>query len=783
MSAEPGSDAAFATPAILARGVPANSDSRIASAAPVSNAASAPRPRSALPWRLLVIGGWTAFIFAFALGQPTDATLRKWWVDGAWTLAYLAATVIGVYAARALQGRDRIAWIFITTASGSWLVGQMIWNHYELLANIATPFPAISDLFYLLFAPLYAIGLTFFGERPKGASIGPKLVSQLVMIGAALYAAIGLHVSEAIVASRDGLLYLATAIAHPLLYDAAFLMGVLSLCFYVWGRRRFILTLLVLGLGCHAVASTLYGFGLLGRQYQVGAIYDFLWLLGAAFLFWAAAEHIQQARGRADDGSLGEHFLLTAFSRARRLEPLVPAFGIVAISLTLAFDADGVTRAEALVVLMPACFVFAIAVAVAEGWSWRVEDGLRRAAADAALKAQRSESRLAAMLEIAPTAIIAADQNRHIRLCSKGAAKLFGYAAHETIGLPVTLLFSDDRAQIGGQTGGQAPAFEEIVQRLRRGEIKGRTQSGTQFPLEGESYELADGEGVLTIMMLSDATERRRQERALRHAKESAEAANRAKTQFLANMSHELRTPLNAIIGFSEVISNKLFGELNDRYTDYATDIVASGRHLLGLINDILDLSKIDLGQATLSEGEVDLTRAVHSCQRLMFERAERGGVHVQVMLPQNLPLLWADETKVKQIVLNLLSNAVKFTERGGRVTISATLLADAGLALSIIDTGIGMRSEDIPKAMLPFGQLESTFERRFEGTGLGLPLVQRLVELHGAEFRLDSHPGKGTKAEVRFPSSRVIAPAILPLPERGGERAKQPASRKTGTH
>ncbi|HKP22561.1 MAG TPA: PAS domain-containing sensor histidine kinase [Dongiaceae bacterium] len=753
----------------------ANSDT------PIIASPSAPivaRKPSMLSWRLLVVGGWALFISGFAFGQPADETARHWWVDGAWTITYLATTLLSLWAAITLKGRDRMAWGFFAAASGAWFIAQLIWDYYELLANISTPFPALSDLFYLLFAPLYAVGLMFFGEKPKGASIGPKLVSQLVMIGAAVYAAVGLHVSEAIVGSGDGPLYLATAVAYPLLYDAAFLMGVMSLCLYVWGPKRFVLTLLVIGLACHASAETLYGLSLLGREYEVGQAYDFLWLLGGAFQFWAAAEHVHQARMRADEEPLGEQFLIAAYSRARRLEPLVPALGIVVISLTLALDADGLSRNEALIVLTPACFVFAIAVAVAEGWSWRIEDGLRRAAADAALKAKRSESRLAAMLEIAPTAIIAIDQNHAIRLCSKGAAKLFGYAAQETIGLPITLLFSDERAQ----NGGAALTPDEIIQRLRRGEIKGRTQSGTQFPLEGESYELADGgEGALTIMMMTDATERKRQERALRHAKESAEAANRAKTQFLANMSHELRTPLNAIIGFSEVISNKLFGELNQRYTDYAGDIVASGRHLLGLINDILDLSKIDLGQATLSEGEVDLTRCVHSCQRLMFERAERGGVHVQVVLPSTLPLLWADETKVKQITLNLLSNAVKFTERGGRVTIGAAVLTDGGLSLSVIDTGIGMRSEDIPKAMMPFGQLESTFERRFEGTGLGLPLVQRLVELHGAEFRLESHPGKGTKAEVRFPRSRVIGAAILPM-DRSGER-KPGSGRKTATN
>ncbi|HJT12144.1 MAG TPA: PAS domain-containing sensor histidine kinase [Dongiaceae bacterium] len=757
----------------------ANSDTPVV--APSSAPSAAPKS-SVLSWRLLVIGGWALFIGGFAFGQPADVTSRHWWADGAWTITYLATTLLSLWAATTLKGRDRMAWGFFAAASGSWLIAQLIWDYYELLADIATPFPALSDLFYLLFAPLYAVGLMFFGEKPKGASIGPKLVSQLVMIGAAVYAAVGLHVSEAIALSVDGPLYLATAVAYPLFYDAAFLMGVLSLCLYVWGPKRFVLTLLVIGLACHASAATLYGLSLLGRAYEVGQAYDFLWLLGGAFQFWAAAEHIHQARNRVGEEPLGEQVLIAAYSRARRLEPLVPALGIVVISLTLALDADGLSRIEALMVLTPACFVFAIAVAVAEGWSWRIEDGLRRAAADSALKAKRSESRLAAMLEIAPTAIIAIDQNHAIRLCSRGAAKLFGYAAQETIGLPMTLLFNDERAPGGAASGGAPLTPEEIIQRLRRGEIKGRTQSGTQFPLEGESYQLADGgEGALTIMMMTDATERRHQERALRHAKESAEAANRAKTQFLANMSHELRTPLNAIIGFSEVISNKLFGELNQRYTDYAGDIVASGRHLLGLINDILDLSKIDLGQATLSEGEVDLARCVHSCQRLMFERAERGGVHVQVVLPATLPLLWADETKVKQITLNLLSNAVKFTERGGRVTIGAAVMTDGGLSLSVIDTGIGMRSEDIPKAMTPFGQLESTFERRFEGTGLGLPLVQRLVELHGAEFRLESHPGKGTKAEVRFPRSRVIGAAILPM-DRSADR-KPGSGRKIATN
>ncbi len=308
----------------------------------------APSRSSSLSWRLLVIGGWTLFIGGFAIGQPDDETLRHWWVDGAWTITYLATTVLSLWAAITLKGRDRMAWSFFAAASGAWFIAQLIWDYYELLADISTPFPALSDLFYLLFAPLYAVGLMFFGEKPKGASIGPKLVSQLVMIGAAVYAAVGLHVSEAIVTSGDGPLYLATAVAYPLFYDAAFLMGVLSLCLYVWGPKRFVLTLLVIGLACHASAETLYGLSLLGREYEVGQAYDFLWLLGGAFQFWAAAEHIHQARMRAGEEPLEEQFLIAAYSRARRLEPLVPALGIVVISLTLAVDADGLTRTEAL---------------------------------------------------------------------------------------------------------------------------------------------------------------------------------------------------------------------------------------------------------------------------------------------------------------------------------------------------------------------------------------------------------------------------------------------------
>src|SRR5262249_5947584 len=158
------------------------------------------------------VGGGVLVIGGLAAGEPANAAMRHWWVDGAWTITYLATTLLSLWATITLKDRDRLAWGFFALASGAWLVAQLIWDYYELYANIETPFPAISDLFYLLFAPLYAVGLMFFGERPKGASLGPKLLSQLAMIGAAVYVAVGMHLTQAILANQDGLLYVATAV-------------------------------------------------------------------------------------------------------------------------------------------------------------------------------------------------------------------------------------------------------------------------------------------------------------------------------------------------------------------------------------------------------------------------------------------------------------------------------------------------------------------------------------------------------------------------------------------
>jgi len=244
----------------------------------------------------------------------------------------------------------------------------------------------------------------------------------------------------------------------------------------------------------------------------------------------------------------------------------------------------------------------------------------------------------------------------------------------------------------------------------------------------------------------------------LYNAREKEHKANVAKSEFLANMSHELRTPLNTIIGFTEIMELGSFGSIgNPRYAEYLGHIHASGNHLLELINDMLDLAKVEAGKLELEEQEVDFGHLVHRCRNLLEQRIGGGGLEFEAHIPEHLPMLMADDRKLLQILLNLLSNAIKHTPSGGRIAVRAWLDAPGLFNFSVTDTGVGMAPEDIPRALEPFGQLHNPMVAGEKGTGLGLSLTKVLVELHGGTIALDSEPGKGTKARVRLPAERVL--------------------------
>ena len=245
----------------------------------------------------------------------------------------------------------------------------------------------------------------------------------------------------------------------------------------------------------------------------------------------------------------------------------------------------------------------------------------------------------------------------------------------------------------------------------------------------------------------------------LKHSKERAEAANDAKSQFLANMSHELRTPLNAIIGFSQIIKEETMGPVGEpRYIEYANDILGAGEHLLALINNVLDISKIQAGKLHLKDEPIDLHETVQGSLAAVSAQALKNKVSLQVALPATLPAVRADAVAMRQILINLLSNAVKFTPEGGQVTVGIEADKDGGLALVIADTGIGMTEEEIAIALEPFRQVENAMTKKFEGTGLGLPIARRLIELHGGRLEIASAKNLGTVIRAYLPAERLLA-------------------------
>jgi PAS domain S-box-containing protein len=329
--------------------------------------------------------------------------------------------------------------------------------------------------------------------------------------------------------------------------------------------------------------------------------------------------------------------------------------------------------------------------------------------------------------------------------------RITGYTAAEAMGRNCRFLQGRDTDR-------------EQVERMRRAIATGRAitvilrnyrKDGRTFWNEMNISPLHDESGRLIhfVGILQDATNRIRTEENLREAKDQAEVANRSKSEFLAKMSHELRTPLNAILGFTEIMQLEMFGPMGaPQYHVYAKDVHDSGQHLLNLINDILDLSKIEAGRMELFPEAVVARDVFDASLRLVNGRAQTGGVTLHSELPPHLPRIWVDPRAAQQMLTNLLTNAVKFTPKGGRVALTARLDGDQ-VEISVADTGIGIAPRDIAKVLEPFGQADNPNSRRQQGTGLGLPIVKALVEQSGGSFKLDSKVDAGTTITLRLPA------------------------------
>jgi PAS domain S-box-containing protein len=364
---------------------------------------------------------------------------------------------------------------------------------------------------------------------------------------------------------------------------------------------------------------------------------------------------------------------------------------------------------------------------------------------------------LRSILETATDGVIVLDTEGRIRSMNRSASALFNFDDNETRGKPFAMLFAHESQKsvqdyLAGLSG------HGVASVLNDGrEVIGREASGGFIPLFMTMGRMPGSNSYCAV--IRDITQWKRSEEELRTAKRSAETANQHKSDFLARVSHEIRTPLNAIIGFSDMIANEHFGAAgHPRYVEYAADIGRSGRHVLDIVNDLLDISKIEAGEMDLEFAAVGINDCVSEAVSLVQPQANAQRVIIRTSLSQSVPDVVADLRSIKQIALNILANAIRYTPSGGQIVVSTAYEPSGSVTLRIRDTGVGMSKAELDQAMKPFGQVASGTRQRGDGTGLGLPLTKAMTEANRATFSIHSAPNEGTLVEITFPPQRVLA-------------------------
>ncbi|HEY1735642.1 MAG TPA: PAS domain-containing sensor histidine kinase, partial [Methylovirgula sp.] len=386
------------------------------------------------------------------------------------------------------------------------------------------------------------------------------------------------------------------------------------------------------------------------------------------------------------------------------------------------------------------------------------EDKDLRSKLEAEMRGLRSDAdELTAILDTATDGIALIDGEGRILAVNRSAEALFGYDQSEVVGHAFTMLIAPE-SQTKAQQYFEGLKSDAVASLLNDGrQIIGQARQGGTIPIFLTLGRIGTGSLLKYCALLRDMTHWKKVEQELDAARRQAERASALKSDFLAKVSHEIRTPLNAILGFAEVIMEERFGPIgNERYRDYLKDIHTSGAHVMSLVNDLLDLSKIEAGRLDLDFVAVDPNQIITECVGLMQPQASSERVIMRLALAPQLPKILADERSLRQIILNLLSNAVKFNEPGGQVIIATAFSDEGNAVIRIRDTGIGMSEDDLETALEPFRQVATS--RQTEGTGLGLPLTKALVEANRAFFSIKSKKNEGTLVEIAFPPARLLS-------------------------
>lgn len=683
-------------------------------------------------------------LFALARYSPLADSPRavQWLTDVAWTVAALASAVASMVAARHSRGLDRRAWLFIGAGDVAWLAGIVIWSWLQLFERVTVPFPSWGDAFFLAAPLLYVAGMFFFRDTTRGGTVDLAQIANLGIVGAAVLIVVPLWFVEPLRQRETIDLYAATAVAWPVLYLIAAFFSVICLAFYAHGRKRQVYLLLSCGIVAHAVVSCLYGYSLLSDTYETGAAFDLLWLVALSFNFLAALRQKAALERPAKDQPRDR-------TKLEIVEALLPAGILVAVLLTALLIVDRLDVASVRYGLA-AGLVLAAFLGLRH-WAMYREQGARAEDAIRISEALRaSEERHRSLFDSSVDMIYVFDSGGRVVAGNPAWRRRMGYGEQD-----LSRLRREDILVM------DSVLMAQIEERSRNGVFAGETtlvaRDGVRFPAEVSVSQYIDAAGETIVCVIArDISDRKRHETALREAKAAAEAANASKSDFLANMSHELRTPLNAIIGFSQLIEGDT-SPANRKHADYAQSIRSSGELLLQIINDLLDLSKLEAGKQSYDEEIVDIASTVASVTRILRPRIAECGLQLDIIMPRDLPSLRADERAMRQVFLNLLSNAVKFTPMNGRVGVEASLLADGTLQVVVSDTGIGIDEESLKRVFERFWRGERTLTRRFSGTGLGLAITKSILDVHEATIALASEKGKGTSVTICFPRWRTL--------------------------
>ena len=706
--------------------------------------------RVRLPWLAWICALGVAIAASFLLDLTAYQRVLGW--DAFYTFASTVAGLQWLGIARSNRDAVRAAAAWIGAGIAVWWVSEVAWFYCEIVGEDWALFPSPVSLGFILMVPLIGIGLVLYIQRAVKQWFSIPLLCDLGIVTAMLLVVIGLPVNGALPPSEIAIRIGATV--YPVLCALLVVFSAYCLLAFGWGARRWILVLLLLGVSCIVGADFIFTFATLNPAFDLGDSLDPAWATGFVLISLAAFEH-RRIVERGTPPTM-EAIVL----RVRRLRQVLPAFALIAIAVTVIEHIGNLDLEEAFWMLLPSVVLLALSSAGIALWNrsqiLALQD--RKEAAEQALR--HSEARFGAVLEFSPDPMLVIDALRRICAAGKGVESVFGYSRNDMLGQSIDILSRDLEAVVPAGKISQLIAIHDAgTLASHRFNATCLRKSGELLPIEGLIFPLQGGVENLFAVVLRDITERRTVEHELRTAKDAAELADRAKSAFLANMSHELRTPLNAIMGFAEIIEAQVFGPDDPRYPAYARDIRLSGQHLLGILKDILDFSRIDTKNVTLRESEVAIPKLIDDCLGMIHLGARENGVTLAIDLPEALPSLFADELKMKQVLLNLLSNAVKFTPGGGGVTVGVHHQPGQDLILSVTDTGIGMREEDIPLALSPFGQVAGAFVRNHDGIGLGLPLARHLAELHQGRLEIESRPGAGTTVRVRLPRERLIGP------------------------